>query len=393
MNPARLILLIRAALVAAVMAAAALIIDYQNPGDPAFCGVESACLQLRRSTVGQEIAERLYPLNLPQLGLLSFVVLLALSFFQSSRARVQVLAAACTLGGLGAAGLIVAQASARIFCLYCMIVDTSTLVAAGASLALLSKLKTEADLARLLTPSMRWDVTLRWFTAIAVAVGGPFIWARYPVVPALPAPIQAFQTPGKLTVVSFTDFQCPYCRLTHPILTALRKRPDVDFHRVMAPLEFHLGAEPAALGYLCTPEDRRDELAELLYAADETHLTTPGVVEMARTLGVDGDAVQACIDSPKAHEKLALEKKIFQDAGGAGLPTTYIGRSVIVGYDVERYKRVIVSGDPGSFSLPVWALFVLTGLSILWAVVSSLRALKGPPKGDALPPDPVSTEA
>ena len=330
MTPARLISMVRAALAAAVMASAALIIDYQNPGDPTFCGVDSACLQLRRSTVGQEIAERLYPMNLPQLGLLSFVVLLALSFFQSSRARVQVLAAACSFAGLGAAGLIAAQASVRTFCLYCMIVDTSTLVAAGAMLVLLSRLKTEAAVEERLAPSMRREVTLRWFAAIAVAVIGPFAWARYPAVPPLPAPIQAFQAPGKLTVVSFTDFQCPYCRLTHPILAELRKRPDVDFHRVMAPLEFHPGAEPAALGYLCTPENRRDELAELLYAANETHLTTPGVVEMARLLGVDGEAVEACMNSSEGRDRLAAEKKIFQAAGGAGLPTTYIGRNVIV---------------------------------------------------------------
>lgn len=371
MTPARLVMLVRAALVAAVMASAALMIDYQNPGDPAFCGVESACLKLRRSNIGQEIAERLYPMNLPQLGLLTFVVLLAFSFLLTERARLQAFVAACTLGGIAAAGLIVAQASISTFCLYCMIVDTSTLVAAGASLALLRSARSSADLA----PSMRWTVTMRWAVALGIGVAAPFVWARYPVIPPLPKPIQAMQVPGKLTVVSFTDFQCPYCRLTHPILGELRKRGDVDFHRVMAPLEFHVGAEPAALAYLCMPEDKRDSLAELLYAADEVHLTQPGVVEMAHTLGADGDKIAACMEAPATHEKLAAEKKLFQDAGGAGLPTTFIGPNVVVGYDVERYKRVIARTEPSPLSLPLWALFVTIGLTIAWAAVSSSRAL------------------
>ena len=88
------------------------------------------------------------------------------------------------------------------------------------------------------------------------------------------------------------------------------------------------------------------------------------------------------MNSSEGRDRLAAEKKIFQAAGGAGLPTTYIGRNVIVGYDVERYKRVIANGDPGSFSLPVWALFVLTSLAIGWAVFSSLRALENPARGD-----------
>lgn len=372
MKTARLIMVLRAALVAAVMASSALMIDYQNPGDPAFCGVESACLKLRRSDIGQEIAERLYPMNLPQLGLLSFVVLLAFSFLLTERSRLSAFTAACTFGGLAALGLIVAQASISTFCLYCMIVDTSTLVAAVAALMLLRSTKNDPDV----SASMRWNVTLRWALCLGIGVAAPFVWARYPVVPPLPAPIQALQKPGKLTVVSFTDFQCPYCRLTHPILSELHKRPDVDFHRFMAPLEFHSGAEPAALAYLCTPEDKRESLADLLYAADEVHLTPPGVVEMARTLGADGDAVEKCMEAPATKERLAADKKLFQDAGGAGLPTTFIGRNVVIGYDAERYRRVIARTDPSAIALPLWSLFVTVALAIAWAAVTTERALR-----------------
>jgi hypothetical protein len=375
MIPARLVMVVRAALVAAAMASAALVIDYENPGDPAFCGVESACLKLRRSTVGQEIAERLYPMTLPQLGLLAITVLIVFSFLLTERTRLSAFVGAATFGGLAALGLIVAQASINTFCLYCMIVDTSTLVAAGASLALLRAVKNEADLERDLSASMRWPVTLRWALAVAVGVVAPFVWARYPAVPPLPAPIAALQKPGKLTVVSFTDFQCPYCRLTHPILTELRKRPEVDFHRVMAPLEFHPGAEPAALGYLCMPEDKRDELADLLYAADEVHLTTPGVLEMARTLGADGDAFSACVSSKATADQLAADKKLFHDAGGSGLPTTFVGRNVVVGYNAERYARVIARTDAGPLELPLWGLFGLVGVTIAWVVVATSRVL------------------
>ena len=66
----------------------------------------------------------------------------------------------------------------------------------------------------------------------------PFVWGRYPVIPPLPAAIQAMQVEGKLTVVSMTDFECPFCRKLNPYLAEIKKRDDVAYKRVMVPLAF-----------------------------------------------------------------------------------------------------------------------------------------------------------
>ena len=288
-------------------------------------------------------------MNLPQVGLLVFVVLLTFSFFVTSRRHLQALGAALFFGALGAAGLIYAQASISTFCLYCMTVDLSTIVAAIAVMFIVAKTPSDEAFDALVKPSMRWEIALRWALAGAVAIAAPFMWARYPVVPPVPAPIAALQVPGKTTVVSFTDFQCPYCRQTQPILEQIEKRPDVEFHRFMAPLELHPGAEPAALAYLCAPEKSRDALATLFYTAEEEKLTSTGVVEMASTLGLDGDAIAECMVHGKGPELLAADKKVYQDVGGAGLPTTYIGSNLIIGFDPDRYQRVLSHPGPRSF--------------------------------------------
>ena len=66
MRPLPLVLLLRLSLLIAVAASAALIVDYQNAGDPAFCGVGSGCFAVRISPYS-----RLLGVPLPYIGLVA----------------------------------------------------------------------------------------------------------------------------------------------------------------------------------------------------------------------------------------------------------------------------------------------------------------------------------
>lgn len=373
MTSARLLVLVRAALLTAVFAAAALVIDYSHAGDPAFCGVESSCFKVRTSDVGRAIAELLHPLTLPQLALIAFVVVLGQTFFVRSRYQLSLLAATSGLGGLVALGFIGVQAKMGSYCAYCMVVDVAALVAAGAALALWRGLpdirRIDAELGSAMAP----QITIPWGVAGFIVTVLPFVWARYPAIAPLPEPLAPMQVPGKTTIVAFTDFECPFCRSLSPHFDAAKSRGDVVLIRKMVPLDGHLGAMPAALAYLCAPEELREPMAKGLYEAQALDYTT--VVDVAKAAGVsDATAFRKCMADPATKQRVEDDKQLFFGAlGGKGLPTTYVGSTMVRGFAPDRLASALTRG-PGGLELPVWLLFAISGAVVLGAAGYQLRA-------------------
>jgi len=383
MNPSRIVTLFRAAVVTAIFASMMLVLDYQNVGKPTFCGADSGCGAVKSSELGQTIAEflKLYMggATLPQLGLFAFLVLLVVSFTlrptsatgslgpdgrtysQPSfiRGRVMGLAALSALGGVVAAVLIVAQAAIHTFCLYCMIVDTSMMFAAACAIILWRIGSDEERTKRSLAASTSVPVIAAWSVLATLAIGLPFVWTLFPMVPS---EIRAMQEPGKITIVSITDFECPHCRKLHPHLTAARQKPDVVFKRLMMPLPFHEHAMFAARTYLCVPEDRRDDTAERLYEMAPEEMGGEGLIALAGEMGVSRADFLACADSDATTAELTRQAGIFQAIGGQGLPLTYVGGYVVLGADVKGLESVVAKGKSGPLQLPQWALFVVAGL-------------------------------
>ncbi len=396
MTPARWLLLLRTGLALALFASAALVVDYLNPGDPAFCGVQSECMKVRTSDVGKRLAEAVHSVvpgaTLPQVALLGFVALLALSFFASSRARVQVLGALSAFAGIAGAGLLAAQAFAGHFCAYCVVVDTSSILAGIAGVGLVRTLRTSDDRASL-APALGSAVTLTWGVVVAALTVLPFVWARYPEVPPLPEALAELQVPGKTTVVSFTDFECPYCRQLHPTIEEAKARPDVVVHRIMVPLEGHLGAMPAALGYVCAPEDKRDAMAHALYETDPGLLTTKGVIVVGEGLGIAREELNRCMGDPGTRKKIEEQRALFFDRlGGQGLPTTYVGARLVKGAQLAKVQSLVASGATSSIVLPVGALFALAAALVGAAVALEVRSERRSPEDPNAPEEPNTRE-
>lgn len=376
MSSARLLVLVRAALLTAVFAAAALVIDYSHAGDPAFCGVESSCFKVRTSDVGRAIAELLHPLTLPQLALIAFVVVLGQSFFVRSRHQLSMLAATSGLGGLVALGFIAVQAKMGSFCAYCMVVDVSAIVAAGAAFALWRKLpdlrRIDAELGSAMAP----QITIPWGVAGFLVTVLPFVWARYPAIAPLPEPLAPLQVQGKTTIVAFTDFECPFCRSLAPHFDAAKSRGDVVLIRKMVPLDGHPGAMPAALAYLCAPEELREPMAKGLYEAQALDYTS--VIDVAKSAGVgDATAFRKCMADPATKQRVEDDKQLFFGAlGGKGLPTTYVGSTMVRGFAPDRLASALTRG-PGGLELPVWLLFAISGVVVLGTAGYQLRGPAG----------------
>lgn len=364
------VLLLRLALLVALSASAALVVDYANAGDPAFCGVTSGCFAVRTSGYAYLFGS----IQLPYVGLVAYSTLFGFAFVAKNRVMYGSLAGMATLGGLFAAYLLYLQHSViGAMCPWCVAVDTSAIVAAGASLwTLWNAMSDEASVQMPKAPS----VQMVWLGAALVGIVAPFVWGRFPTEPPMAPAIQKEQVPGKLTIVAFTDFECPFCRRLHPVLHKVLEQHDgkIHFTRKMMPLSGHPGAEPAALAYLCSPEPLREAVADKLYAATPDKLTPEGAIILAAEAGADAGVVAECTKSAETKAKLEADKKLFEELGGRGLPFTFVGKRVVMGANAEGLESAVTRELAGEhFSLPIWGMFALIGAAFVGALGLTVR--------------------
>jgi uncharacterized membrane protein/predicted DsbA family dithiol-disulfide isomerase len=310
---------LRVSLLVALGASAALTIDYLS-ANPAFCGATSGCGVVRRSGFGY-----VGPVPLPAVGLLAFVSVLALSLGPPALRRLSAWAA--LLGAALGAVLIVIQAVViETFCWLCLVADGSALLAGGAG----------AVIALERRPEGVDDGALRawaWGLLGAFAVAAPLVWPLVRPAAALPEGVRERYVAGKINVVEFVDFQCPFCRLLHPTLkkVVVEYGERVNFVRLDLPLASHVHARGAAKAHLCADaQGAGDAMADALFETED--LGRDGLAAAARRLELDLRRFDACLEAPGTEEKLRAMESILRDSGMLqGLPTTFVGNAMLVG--------------------------------------------------------------
>ena len=111
-----------------------------------------------------------------------------------------------------------------------------------------------------------------------------------------------------LTIVEFSDFECPYCRLFHEEVLPSLQREYIDtglvrFIHKDLPLPFHKKARPAAAAARCAGEQNRywDLYSALFH--QQTCLECKGVVGITESIDLNTSALRACMKR-KATETL-----------------------------------------------------------------------------------------
>jgi uncharacterized membrane protein/predicted DsbA family dithiol-disulfide isomerase len=342
------------ALLFALTASAALAIDYLST-NPSFCGATSGCGVVRRSGWGY-----LWRVPVPALGLAAFATVFAASLGVASVRRLANVLS--IVGGVIGLALIAVQAFVIVeFCWLCLVVDVSAIIAGVAGAAMLARGEREVPNG----PLRAWA----WGALGAVAVAAPLVWPLVRPAGDLPSGVRERHVAGKINVVEFVDFQCPFCRMFHPTLKKVVKEygDRVHFVRLDLPLESHPHARGAAKAHLCGDEQRAgDRMADALFDAED--LKQPALVAIAQKLGLDAARFEACLDADATEGKLRGIEGILIDSGMLqGLPTTFIGNIMIVGARDEVFLRDALEhaarGDD-DFRMPGWA-YVACVLALL----------------------------
>jgi protein-disulfide isomerase len=183
----------------------------------------------------------------------------------------------------------------------------------------------------------------RWLSVVVVAL----IAACAPPVPAAIRDeilTTASLRRGAVTVVFFTDFQCPYCRATHralaPLLAQRGDRVRVVLRHV--PLPRHPDARDAARAAVCferlagpTPDGARAYLGYTHALFEAPDLSPSACTLLAVERGVDRGAFEACVTSPATDARIHDDEATFDAAHGDGVPLLYIGKTRLEGAQSE----------------------------------------------------------
>jgi protein-disulfide isomerase len=161
------------------------------------------------------------------------------------------------------------------------------------------------------------------FAALAVACGS----AKTP--DAVKAEL-AQGPSGTVTVVMFSDYECPFCRAAHTELAkALQASPGlkVRFVRHHVPLPSHPHAEMAARAAICveTLGGRTETMDDALFAAGSARLDPGSCEDAAADAGVDRDAFRDCLRAPRTDERLKRDLAAYMETSAAGVPLFFVG--------------------------------------------------------------------
>ncbi len=144
---------------------------------------------------------------------------------------------------------------------------------------------------------------------------------------------------AKVTLIEYSDFQCPFCNRHFATLQDLMKQYPNDVRLVYRhyPLSFHPFAQKLAEGSECANElggpdafwKYHDHIFQQMAAG--TFTDAAQTVTGAKDVGLNSDKFKTCLDSGKYAALVAQDEQDGQAAGVEGTPGTFVNGKMISG--------------------------------------------------------------
>src|SRR6266581_4186799 len=149
-----------------------------------------------------------------------------------------------------------------------------------------------------------------------------------------------------VTIVEFSDYQCPYCSRAEATVQEVLKKYGDKVRLVYRdyPLQFHPNANIAAQASECAKEQGKFWEMHNAMFADQSKLAQADLVEAAGTLKMDKEKFKACLDGGKYKDEVQKDFDDGQKYGVTGTPTFFIDGIPMVGArDVSSFADIIDS--------------------------------------------------
>ncbi|MFL5406314.1 MAG: DsbA family protein [Myxococcales bacterium] len=149
---------------------------------------------------------------------------------------------------------------------------------------------------------------------------------------------------AKVTIVEWSDFQCPFCGRVDPTVRQILSTYKDDVRLVWRnePLPFHPNALPAAKAAMAAHKQGKFwQMHELMFA-HQNELSEAKYEEWAKQIGLDVARWKADKDSPAIAEAIQKDNSYGQQVGANGTPSFFINGKLIAGaLPFDTFKTVI----------------------------------------------------
>jgi protein-disulfide isomerase len=167
---------------------------------------------------------------------------------------------------------------------------------------------------------------------------------RVPVEGRLP---QQGPDDALVTLVLFSEFQCPFCSRVEPTVTRIVQEYGRDVRVVWMnnPLGFHPNAMPAAIAAMEAFEQGGNAKFWALHALLFEHqadLSRPNIETYAQQAGLNMAQLRAALDNNEHQAIITAQQQLAQGLGASGTPSFFInGRNLRGAQPFEAFKMVI----------------------------------------------------
>ena len=149
---------------------------------------------------------------------------------------------------------------------------------------------------------------------------------------------------AKVTIIEFSDFQCPYCTRANDTMTQVLKAypNDVRVAFKHLPLSFHPQAEKAAKASMAAMKQGKFwEMHDLLFSK-QTELKDELYAELAAQLKLDVEKFKTDFASAEIEKSVKADAELAASHGIQGTPGFFVNGVAVKGaYPFEHFKKII----------------------------------------------------
>ena len=147
-----------------------------------------------------------------------------------------------------------------------------------------------------------------------------------------------------VTIVEWSDFQCPFCSRVTPTLEQIKKAYPTNVRLVFRnePLPFHNNAQLAAEASMAAHEQGKFWAYHDKLFANQNALDRPSLEKYAQEIGLNMAKFKAGLDQGKFKARVQQDASAGAAAGANGTPNFFInGRQLVGAQPFESFKAVI----------------------------------------------------
>ena len=178
--------------------------------------------------------------------------------------------------------------------------------------------------------------------AVRVSLDPP----RYDVQIAADDPVRG-PADAPITIVEFSEYQCPFCGRVTPTLKALQAKYPGKLRIVYKdfPLQNHLQAPKAAEAAHCAGDQGKYwELHDRLFA-NQQQLQVADLKKHAGAVGLDQATFDQCLDSGKHAARVQEDVELGNAMGVSSTPTLYINGRLVTGAQPQALFESIIDEE------------------------------------------------